>query len=69
VRSALLSVEGVKRAQVALEGHVAIVTYDPRQATVQRMIEVINQTPGVLPGVQYVASVKPAKSEGAGKSP
>ena len=68
MRSALLSVEGVTRAQVALEGHVAIVTYDPRQATVQQMIEVINQTPGVLPGMQYDASVKPPGLDAIGKS-
>jgi copper chaperone CopZ len=68
VRSALLSIEGVTRAQVALEGHVAIVTYNPRQATVQQMIDVVNQTPGVLPGMQYVASVKPPDSDAVRKS-
>ena len=68
MRSALLSVEGVKRAQVALEGHLAVVTYDPREATVQKMIDVINQTPGPLAGIVYFASVKPAGREGVSES-
>lgn len=67
MRSALLSLEGVKRAQVALEGHLAIVTYDPRQVTIEKMIEVINQTPGPQDGIRYFASVKPSKREAVGK--
>jgi copper chaperone CopZ len=61
VRSALLSVEGVKRAEVALDGHLAVVTYDPRQATIEKMIDVINKTAGPLPEIQYFASVKPSQ--------
>jgi copper chaperone CopZ len=57
VRSALLSVKGVTRAQVRLEEHEAIVTYDPSQATVEQMITAVSKAQG--PGPQeYAARVK-----------
>jgi len=59
VRSALLSVKGVTRAQVKLEGHEAIVTYDPALAKVEAMIEAVAEAEGPAEGKgQYKASVK-----------
>jgi copper chaperone CopZ len=50
-------VKGVTRAQVRLEEHEAIVTYDPSQATVEQMIEAVSKAEG--PGPQeYRATVK-----------
>ena len=43
MRSALLSVKGVTRAQVRLEEHEAVVTYDPSQATVEQMIKAVSE--------------------------
>lgn len=60
MRSALLSVQGVKRAVVTLEEHRAVVVYDPRQATVQTLIDVVNQTEGPISGIQFRAAIKPA---------
>jgi copper chaperone CopZ len=60
VRSALLSVKGVTRAQVRLEEHEAIVTYDPAIATVEQMITAVSKAEG--PGPQeYKATVKKEK--------
>jgi copper chaperone CopZ len=60
VRSALLSVKGVTRAQVRLEEHEAIVTYDPAMATVEQMITAVSKAEG--PGPQeYKATVKKEK--------
>jgi hypothetical protein len=50
----------VKRAVVTLEEHKAVVIYDPRQATVQKLIDVVNQAEAPLAGIQYSASIKPA---------
>ena len=59
MRSALLSVKGVTRAQVKLEGHEAVVTYDPAQATIEAMIKAVGQAEGPADGRgQYKASVK-----------
>jgi len=59
VRSALLSVNGVTRAQVKLEGHEAIVTYDPAKATIAEMIKAVGEAEGPGDGKgQYKASVK-----------
>jgi copper chaperone CopZ len=59
VRSALLSVKGVTRAQVKLEGHEAIVTYDPAQAKIEDMIKAVGEAEGPADGKgQYTASVK-----------
>jgi copper chaperone CopZ len=61
VRSALLSVKGVKRAQVTLEEHLAVVTYDPREATVQTLIAAANAAEPPLPNIYYSARVKPSE--------
>ena len=58
MRSALLEVPGVTRAQVDLETGEAIVTYDPRTVTVASLIAVVNRTPGPLPIFEYRAAVK-----------
>lgn len=58
MRSALLAVKGVSRARVALEGHEAIVTYDPKQTTVEALIEAVNQAKGPADSITYHASVK-----------
>jgi copper chaperone CopZ len=58
VRSALLSVKGVTRARVTLEGHEATVTYDPAQATTADMIAAVNKAEGVAGPKQYGATVK-----------
>jgi copper chaperone CopZ len=59
VRSALLSVKGVTRAQVKLEGHEAIVTYDPALAKIEDMIKAVGEAEGPAIGKgQYTASVK-----------
>jgi len=50
----------VKRAVVTLEEHQAVVTYDPRQATVQTLIDVVGQAEAPLAGIQYSAAIKPA---------
>ena len=44
MRSALLSVKGVTRAQVKLEEYEAIVTYDPEQATIEAMIKAVSES-------------------------
>ena len=49
MRSALLSVKGVKRARVSFEEHEAVVSYDPREATVQDLITAVSQTEGPCP--------------------
>ena len=58
MRSALLAVKGVSRAQVALEGHEALVTYDPRETTVPALIDAVNQARGPFEYVAYHAAVK-----------
>jgi copper chaperone CopZ len=58
VRAALLSVTGVTRAQVRLEQHEAIVTYDPAQATIEAMIKAVGEAEGPWGRGQYSASVK-----------
>jgi copper chaperone CopZ len=60
VRSALLAVKGVSRAQVVLEGREAIVTYDPRETTVQQLIEAVNQAQGPSESIKYHAAIKPS---------
>lgn len=62
VRSALLSVKGVTRARVTLEGYEAVVTFDPAQATVEDLIEAVADAVGVFGPNQYTAKVK--KSDG-----
>ncbi len=61
VRSALLKVPGVTRAQVnlaSLQGGEALVTYDPRTATVDAILNAVNQADGPLSSRQYRAQVK-----------
>jgi copper chaperone CopZ len=63
VRGALLSVKGVTRAQVTLENHEAIVTYDPNQASVTDLIKAVNDAEGPLMPQQYTAKVKEAQRD------
>lgn len=65
VRSALLEVKGVKRAQVTLEQSDAVVTYDPRQANVQDLIAAVNAAEGPSGPSQFKASLKNPSSQGA----
>ena len=59
MRSALLSVTGVTRAQVKLEGYEAIVTYDPAKAKIADLIKAVGEAEGPADGKgQYKASVK-----------
>lgn len=58
MRSALLSVKGVTRAQVRLEGHEAVVTYDPAQAKTEDMLEAVAAAEGPQGPGQYSATVK-----------
>jgi copper chaperone CopZ len=58
VRSALLSVKGVTRAQVLLEGHEALVTYDPGQCKVEDLITAIGKAEGPMMANQYTAAIK-----------
>ena len=60
MRSALLAVKGVKRAKVTLEDQLAVVTFDPREATVQTLIAAANAAEPPLPAIHYSATVKPA---------
>ena len=59
MRSALLSVKGVTRAQVRLEQYEALVTYDPDVAKIDEMLKAVGeaQHPIQGPGV-YKATVK-----------
>jgi copper chaperone CopZ len=58
VRSALLSVKGVTRAQVLLEGHEARVTYDPGQCQIDDLITAVGKAEGPMMANQYTAAVK-----------
>jgi copper chaperone CopZ len=61
VRSALLEVPGVTRAQVDLvdlKGGKAIVTFDPRMVTVDALVTAVNQAEGPLAPRQYRADIK-----------
>lgn len=61
MRSALLDVPGVTRVQVTLKdlkNSEAIVTYDPRTATVESLVAAVNATEGPLAPLQYRAEVK-----------
>jgi copper chaperone CopZ len=51
-------VKGVTRARVTLENHEAVVTYDPKQATVANLIKAVNDAEGALMANQYKAKVK-----------
>ena len=61
VRSALLEVPGVTRAQVNLvdlKGGEAIVTFDPAVVAVDALVTAVNQAEGPLAPRQYRAEVK-----------
>jgi copper chaperone CopZ len=58
VRSALLKVPGVTRAQVSLESHEAIVTFDPRVVAVDALVTAVNEADGPLASRMYRARVK-----------
>jgi copper chaperone CopZ len=60
VRSALLEIPGVTRVQVNLESGEAIVTYDPRSATVEQLVAAVNEAEGPLSPFQYRAEAKEA---------
>jgi copper chaperone CopZ len=62
VRSALLEVPGVTRAQVSLETGEAIVTFDPRTVAVNALIATVNEADGPLTPKQYNAKVKAGPS-------
>ena len=58
VRAALMSVKGVVRARVTLENHEAVVTYDPKQASVEDLIKAVGEAEGPATPNQYTAKVK-----------
>lgn len=64
MRSALLSVKGVTRARVTLEGYEALVTYDSAQATVEDLIKAVATAEGPMGPNQYSAAVKSSKPRG-----
>lgn len=55
MRSALLAVKGVTRVTVTFEDHEAVVTYDPREATVEGLLTAVARAEGLAP---YTATVK-----------
>jgi copper chaperone CopZ len=61
VRSALLEVKGVSRAQVKLEPPEAVVTYDTAHASVKDLINAVSKAVGPSGKPQYSARQKPAK--------
>jgi copper chaperone CopZ len=58
VRSALLDVPGVTRAQVTLDRGEATVTYDPKRVKVEALIAAVNSAVGPFGGIAYKAEVK-----------
>jgi copper chaperone CopZ len=61
VRSALLEVPGVTRAQVDLvdlKGGEAIVTFDPRAVAVDALVTAVDQADGPLSPRQFRAEIK-----------
>ena len=59
MRSALLSVKGVSRADVQLEGHQAHVEYDPRVCKIEELIAAVaTAKDATMPMVRFNASVK-----------
>jgi hypothetical protein len=51
----------VTRARVTLENHEAVVTYDPKQATVEDLLKAVGEAQGALYPKQYSAKVKEPK--------
>lgn len=62
MRSALLKVPGVTRAQVSLETHEAIVTFDPGVVAVDALVTAVNEADGPLAPRMYSAKVKAGPS-------
>jgi copper chaperone CopZ len=62
VRSALLKIPGVTRAQVSLQTHEAIVTYDPALVAVDALVTAVNETEGPSGTLMYRATVKTSPS-------
>lgn len=62
VRSALLKVPGVTRAQVSLETHEAIVTYEPGKVAVEAFVTAVNEAIGPSGTQMYRAKVKAGPS-------
>ncbi len=62
VRSALLKVPGVTRAQVSLETHEAIVTFEPSKVAVETLVTAVNEADGPLGTRMYRAKVKAGPS-------
>ena len=58
MRSALLDVPGVTRAQVTLDRGEAMVTYDPKRVKVEALIAAVNSAVGPFGGIEYKAEVK-----------
>ena len=61
MRSALLAVKGVSRAQVKLDPPEAVVTYDSARASVKDLIDAVNAAEGPDGPKQYTAKEKPGK--------
>ena len=61
MRSALLAVKGVSRAQVKLDPPEAVVTYDSARVSVKDLINAVNAAEGPNGPRQYTAKEKPAK--------
>lgn len=58
MRSALLSVKGVQRADVVFEGHEARVEYDPTQCSVNDLIGAVANAKAPTMPTQFGATVK-----------
>ena len=58
MRSALLAVNGVIRAQVFFEGHEALVDYDPTRCTVADLIAAVGAVNDPTMPVKFRAEVK-----------
>ncbi len=64
MRSALLGVKGVTRAQVSLETRDAIATYDPRATNVDALIAAVNAVQEPFP---FFATVKAPPAGASGR--
>lgn len=58
MRSALQSVDGVKKAEVSLSDEEAVVTYDPEKVQVEDLIKAVKNAQGMS---RYSAKVKQEK--------
>ena len=64
MRSALLGVNGVTRAQVSLETREAVATYDPRVTNVDALLAAVNAVEEPFPFVATVKGPPPAGASG-----